>query len=195
MDFGQPLSFKKTSNGQPSFNVAFDYEAEVFWMMTYETALSKVEFNQLPEGLNWNLWSARRQGYIGEWNPIRKRDLKTGMIQTVSRRLLAEIMPWQRQIKWVVAVSTVHGYQPIYHADLGELCQQYQNRFFDVARKSASCDVDPRVTSGWEQECHQFSANLAGQVTSGMISCRWAGEAFARQGCGLFVCPNQEAVL
>ena len=164
-------------------------------MLTYEISFAKDEFARMPSELHWNLWSERGQKYVAGWSGLKKQDLNTGTVHISSRKILAEVLPWQRRLKWVIAVSTAQGFVPIYHVNLGELCVQYPGRFFDVARNHASCDVDPRIAAGWEQECHQFADNLTNQVSSGMISCRWATDSFLRQGCGVFTCPPRIGAL
>lgn len=185
-EFGHELPLRQAASG-PSFNVAFNYEDEVYWIFSYRTQVSGSQLNSLLGDLYWNVWNSTKKSYLlADWKPLSRWQLAAGSLKVSERSVLSHLLPQQRQSLLVFVDS--HR-RPIYHVPLGKLCRQHKSNFFDVAQNKTSCHVKADFLQGWEDECFEISKSLSERIDRGFMSCSWARRAFQKQGCGRFQCP------
>lgn len=190
--FGNFLPLSYQAGGRPQLNVAFDYEAEIFWLITFKSGLSADEVEALPSKVFWNVWSDRENKYLSTWQKIHRSELKNGTLKIIDRMVLMDLLPYQKQTKIVFSWHKGERYWPLYHMDIGQLCQNYERHFFDVPRDTVGCHVDPAVVSGWAEECRQIADSLAVRIVQKLVSCKWAQRVFFKQGCGQFICSRRD---
>lgn len=133
---GQRLEPATHPDGKLAFGVAYSYDADWSWSITYTTTITPAEVAELPETIQWRLVDSSNGKAFSAWQPVSRSQILVSSLALHDRGQIRNVLLHQKRVTLVFA--TPEGI-PLYHLAVGSLCASAETFFMDLTNPALAC--------------------------------------------------------